>query len=557
MYICNAQKTNNLMKKTLIFIILLTISGITAFSQTIYENCQDGKIYFKLKDNVAWLSVDENQSVNLDEDAKFLDEIRKDYQITKLARPFDINDDPILLRTYLLDFNNFDNVELIIEKLKSIEIIEYAEKVPLDKIVIVPNDPLYSLSYGYNWNWHLDKIKATLAWNISTGSPDIKVAVVDNAIWLSHPDLADKVVAKYDVADGDNNPGPPIGGTNFQKYLWSHGTHCAGLVGAKTNNNVGIASIGYNVSIIAVKAAKNNTTGEYTTHSMAGVQWAVGQGADVVSLSLGSTQYSQSSQNYFNALANAGVVVVASAGNDGNSANPKLYPAAYNNVIAVGSTNWDDKRSSFSQYGTWLDISAPGGYYPYESSSSKISILSTTYCDAYAAGVIPVLSGQKYDIMQGTSMSCPIVAGLCGLILSANPSMSAVDVKNCVLWSADEINSKNALQYAGKMGAGRINALAALQCATSTGVPEINEESKFVIYPNPVTDFVNLKFSNSEEFYKINIFNSLGSLIKSIEIVESMNEKIKIDVSMQAAGTYYISLISNKNAYVRKILIIK
>lgn len=541
--------------KYIFFTVFLSISVLFSLSQTIDADFHDGKVFFKLNGKVPNLNADDDGVVELNEKLFFYDAL-SEFKIIKIYRPFEFNNDPILLRTYKIEFSDYTKIDLLIERLSQFKELEYVEKVPLDKIIHVPNDPLYSTtSFGYNWNWHLDKIKATLAWNISTGSNTIKVAVVDNAIWISHPDLQGKVVSLYDAADNDANPSPPAVSSNQDKYAWSHGTHTAGLVGATSNNNLGVASIGYNVSIMAVKSTKNNGDPESTTHSMEGVQWAVNNGADVISLSIGSSNYSITYKNYFTSIVNAGIVVVASAGNSGNQGNPIKYPAGYSSVIAVGSTNWDDKRSYFSQYGTWLDISAPGGFYPSESDQNKISILSTTYCDAYAAGAVPALTGQKYDMMQGTSMSCPIVAGLCGLILSVDPNLNSAGVKNCLLWGADDIDSKNSSQYAGKMGAGRINALASLQCASLVGIEKVDNYNDFIIYPNPAYDVVNIKADNLNLFKKIEIHNSLGVMIKDIEIQESNNSKLNFSVNEIPDGVYFITIKSHESVITRKLLI--
>ncbi|MCF8297553.1 MAG: S8 family peptidase [Saprospiraceae bacterium] len=539
--------------KYLFFTIIICSSFIFGYSQTINPDFHDGKVFFKLNDNVPNLTVNEEAVVEFNERLFFYNALRE-FNITKIYRPFDFNNDPKLLRTYKIEFSDFENIDLLVEKLSQIAEFEYIEKVPLDRIEFVPNDTLYNTTaLNGNWNWHLDKINAELAWDISKGSSSIKVAVVDNAIWIDHPDLVGKIVATKDVANYDSDPNPPAVTANAEKFEWSHGTHCAGLVGAKSDNNIGIASIGYNVSIMAIKATKNSGDPEITTHSMEGVQWAVDNGADVISLSLGSSQYSATYDNYYTSIVNAGVVVVASAGNEGIG--DIRYPAGYNKVIAVGSTNFDDKRSSFSQYGYWLDVSAPGGYYPNESTPARRAVISTTFSDAIYAYGIPVFRYQKYDLMQGTSMSCPIVAGLCGLILSANPTLNAYGVKNCLKWGCDNIDSKNSSTYAGKMGAGRINALASLQCASYVGIEEADIKNDFIVYPNPANIEFTIKSDNLNSFKKIEIYNSLGVLVKVIEIAKSNSSKLNVNVFDIPNGVYFISMKSPDLVVTHKLLI--
>ena len=190
--------------------------------------------------------------------------------------------------------------------------------------------------------------------------------------------------------------------------------------------------------------------------------WAVNKGANVVSMSYGSTSSSNSERQAYQSYANNGVVLVAAAGNDGDGDNAINYPAGYSCVISVASVDKNGKLSYFSEYGSGrADIAAPGGYY--NSSSYYSNILSTTYCvnqfnriSGYSA-----LQGQYYDGMQGTSMACPTVAGLCGLMLSAYPSMTPTQVKNCLQSTAIALASgSNAID-----GNGYIDAAAAVNCA--------------------------------------------------------------------------------------------
>ena len=290
---------------------------------------------------------------------------------------------------------------------------------------------------------------------MSTGSANTVVAIVDDAVAITHPDLSPVIwtnsgeipnnnvdddnngyiddVEGYDVADQDSNPGPdsPISS-------YDHGTHVAGIAGAASNNGTGVASIGYNLSIMAVKST---TSASAITHGYEGVVYAVTAGADVVNMSWGGSGSSTTYQNVMNWANGQGVVLVAAAGNDGVSST--FYPAGYNNVISVASTTTGDVKSGFSNYGSWIDICAPGS-----------AIYST-------------VPGGGYAYKQGTSMASPMVAGLCGLMLSLNPGLLPSDIENCLTTTADNINSANPT-YIGQLGAGRINALAAMNCISAT-----------------------------------------------------------------------------------------
>jgi PKD repeat protein len=162
-------------------------------------------------------------------------------------------------------------------------------------------------------------------------------------------------------------------------------------------------------------------------------------------MSWGGSGFSTTGQNIINYASEAGCLNVAAAGNDDVSS--IFYPAGYANVISVASTTTNDSKSGFSNYGTWIDVAAPG------------SAIRSTY---FNASFTP-----NYANLQGTSMASPLVAGLCGLVWSVNPEMTAAQVTDCVLNTADNINGANA-NYIGQLGSGRINAFAAVQCAQAT-----------------------------------------------------------------------------------------
>jgi len=425
--------------------IILTLYSLTGISQTYNRDYIDGRVYFKFKDQVQVdIPVNTDKTVDL-ENATFLNAIRLQFDITGLSRPFDLNNDSKLIRTFELNFSQYDKIEEIREELAKNPDLEYVENVPLFYIDYTPNDSLYNREYGYNnWNWHLDVINAEMAWDLNTGSSDIKVAIVDNAVWIDHPDLSNKIVLSHDVTQsGNQNSNPPTGG---DPGPWSHGTHCAGLAAAETDNLIGVASIGYNVSLIGVKASLSIP--DQITKGFEGMQWAANNGADVISMSWGNSSFSQTNQNLINTIHSMGVVMVGAAGNDDVSS--PHYPAAYNYVISVASTNEDDVKSDFSNYGTSIDISAPGGY----GNAGPHGLLSTTWV---------LTTYGYYDVFFGTSMACPLTAGLCGLILSVNPELTPEEIENVLESTSEDIYSVPGNEnYAGLLGAGRINAFAAI-----------------------------------------------------------------------------------------------
>jgi subtilisin family serine protease len=442
------MKTKNYLQSVLLRnLVYLVITGIllsgNIFAQTFNHDYQDGRIYFKYKDNISLnFTVHANNSVDMDA-IPFLVSLEKDFRLKSVERPFDLNNDIKLLHTFMLEFEDFDKIDQIISRLSENSELEYVERVPLDRISFVPNDTLYNMYNGpSNWKWHLDRIQAEMAWDITKGSSDINIAIVDNAVWADHPDLAGKIVAERDVVYNTNNSNPPTSG---DPYAWSHGTHCAGLAAASTDNTIGVASIGYNVSIIAVKAATNSNP-ENISGAYSGIQWAANNGADVISMSWGGGGYSASNQNLINTIHNMGIVLIGAAGNE-NVSTPH-YPSSYNNVISIASTDGNDVKSDFSNYGTTIDLCAPGG----SNAGGPGGLLSTTFSTGTYG---------NYDLMQGTSMATPVASGMAGLILSVNPELTPVEVENIMKSTADDIYPVNP-DYIGMLGSGRINAFKAV-----------------------------------------------------------------------------------------------
>jgi len=432
----------NLINKLLNISVVILVVNLSSYAQTFEKYYQDGQLFVKFYDHYdPGIAVGSDQIVK-EKDATFFSDIFKNYKVESLSQPDVVNNDIKLHRTFLFSFEAYDVLDQVIAVLEQKPEIEYAEKVPLYYIAYQPNDSIYNLINGpQNWKWHLDVINAELAWDITKGSPDIKIAIVDNAIWAQHPDLEDKIVAQRDVINNTNSSNPPSTGDPGD---WSHGTHVAGLATAITDNGIGVAGIGFNTSIIAVRASTNNNpTGVY---GYQGVLWAVNNGANIVNMSFAGPEYSQTMQNLINSGNDMGIIFVAAAGNDNNSV--VNYPASYNHVISVASTDADDTKSWFSSYGPTVNVSAPGG----SGIPGPNGLLSTTY-DLTSIGY--------YDSYFGTSMASPVAAGLVSLMLSINPELGAAKVTEILEASSDNIDAKNP-NFVGMLGAGRINAFQAV-----------------------------------------------------------------------------------------------
>ncbi|HLP14085.1 MAG TPA: S8 family serine peptidase [Flavobacteriales bacterium] len=430
-------------------LIVLCLFVVSAHAQTVYPDYVDGQIYFKIKKETRiFRSLDGDFSNLPVSTIPFLDKVQKSAGITHLEQPFvHAKKSAELHRIFRLTFTNVAAIDAIIQQLVATGEIEYAEKVPLTKTTLTVNDP------SYPSQWGLATINAPLAWNyFSTGST-IVIAIVDDAVERTHPDLSANLwvnpgdptvngvdddgngytddVNGWDVADNDNNPNPPT-------TAFDHGTHVAGIAGARSNNSTGVASIGFSTKLMCVKSTNSATS---VTNGYDGVLYAADNGADVINMSWGGSGSSVSTQAIIDYAFAQGCVLIAAAGNDDVST--IFYPAGYTNVIAVAATSSSDAKASFSNYGTWVDISAPGN-----------NIYSTTV-------------GASYGNKSGTSMASPMVAGLAGLMLSLNPALTNVDIRNCLTSSADLIDAVNP-SYIGQLGAGRIDAEAAMNCVSTT-----------------------------------------------------------------------------------------
>ncbi|MDR1458699.1 MAG: S8 family serine peptidase [Bacteroidales bacterium] len=463
-------------------LICLFVSGSAQQIAPVFHEFEEGVVYFRITDqyDVSHIPLTEDYSV----DPALLPELTgifEVYGMISLSRPVVAFDHPVLLRIFRMQFSYTSAIDRLIDELQAQkEIIKYAEKNPNKKPLYRPNDPFYGNVNNANFKWHLDRIHAEGAWMLQQGTPNIKVAIVDNFVWGEHPDLNIATANQYNVYNStEGNSSPPAQYNQLPtdtSYENSHGTHVAGLVGAINNNNIGIASIGGGVTLMGVRASTNN--GDlYNTAQ--GISWAVKNGAKVINMSYGSSYSLNYERETFQTYANAGVILVASAGNNGHEGNPARYPANYNSVISVASIDGDENLSYFSEYGdTNADIAAPGGFI--NSSRSNPNMLSTTFCESYMLrGAYPSLANTHYDGMQGTSMSSPMVAGLCGLLLSFDSTLTPAQMKSLLQQTASPLNPNSPTKIGTK---GYVNAFAALM-SLNANVPIFKVSSQTLNCP--------------------------------------------------------------------------
>lgn len=437
------------MKKKIVQIILLvfSLSSVSVMGQEVNKDYLDGQIYVKMKDNVPINFDTSSNHVDYKEVLPFLSPLAEKYQLQKVEASFYFLKSDKLRRTFRLTFNSHSKVEDFIKDLAGVKDVDYAEKVPLCKISLVPND--LSADWGcLGLQYYLHDINAPQAWDLTTGSSSVVIAIVDDAIDINHEDLSANVVSARDVSDNDNDPTPPSASFN-------HGTHCAGIASAKNNNGKGYASIGYSCGLMAIKVTSNSGSPANFTHGYEGITWAATHGADIISCSWGSSGYSATNQTVIDDADSLGALIVAAAGND-NTSTPH-YPAAYNHVIAVASLDCNDEKSSFSNFGTWVDICT------------------------YGSDIYSTLPFNNYGKMNGTSMACPMVAGLCGLIWSRFPSYTADEVEIKLKQTAFNIYPDNP-GFTNQLGAGRINASSAVQSPPCFGSVDLD---LFTVIPFP------------------------------------------------------------------------
>lgn len=320
--------------------------------------------------------------------------------------------------------------------------VKYVEPNWKSYIDTTPNDP------GWINQWGPRRIQANLAWNRQRNNSTVVVAVIDTGIKYDHPDLAANYVPLgYDWVNNDAYPMDDHG----------HGTHCAGIIAATINNSVGIAGLA-DVKVMAEKALTREGWG-YDDDLANAIIHAADHGAKIISCSWGSDEDSQLIRDAIEYATNAGALIVAAAGNSGT--NTKHYPAAYPEVIAVAATDENDNLATFSTYGDWVDLAAPG------------------------TGIYSTYLWNTYVSLSGTSMACPHVAGVAALVLSQYPEMANEQVRNQLFYTADDLGSDG---FDIHYGHGRINARKAVANSIAligSKVADASANSVHFLYVNP------------------------------------------------------------------------
>jgi len=469
-----------------------------------------------------------------------------------------IDDSLGITRIYKIKFKEGSNIKDAISKLNRNSQIEYAEPNYLLELSSIPNDPnfinqwyLHNTGQCYNPPTCSPRIAdsdidAPEAWDIEQVIGDtITVAVVDGGIFMSHPDLNGRIWQNllevngiagidddnngfiddfngWDFWDNDNNP----------QDLIDHGTPVAGIIAAIRDNSLGVAGICKNCRIMNLRITDDGIFP--IEDAIPGINYAINNRANIISMSFDTFANSNAFRDVIITAHNNGIIMVAAAGN-ANMSIP-FYPAAYSEVIGVAGTDPQDIKYSMSNYGTWIDISAPSKH-----------IFNTRYTGYYAFN-------------SGTSFGAPIVSGVAGLILSKDPSLTKAQVEQILLSTCDNIDAQNP-QYIGMLGCGRVNAYRAL-----LGIPgtllDVEAHDGYVSGQSDLTPggrvIIGFKVTNNLDIplYEVSVKLDTDSPDpdREFEIYRlgpGETTNVNLHWSYQNAGTYHpFVIVDNNNIFI-------
>lgn len=311
--------------------------------------------------------------------------------------------------------------------------LKFAELDGLVRPNLTTNDPYLGSE------WHLAKIGATIAWDSATGT-GVTIAILDTGVDVSHPDLADKIVPGWNFHNNTSNIADDYG----------HGTKVAGTAAASTNNGIGVAGVAAATRIMPIRISDSAGTGSWSAMAQ-GLTYAADKGVRVANISfmVGGISTVQSAAQY---MKSKGGLVFVSAGNTGVA-----YSAApSSSLIVVGATAFDDTVASFSTFGPYVSLSAPG------------------------VGIYTTAKGAAYGAVNGTSFASPIAAGVAALVMAANPGLSSTQVESLLFSTALDLGSAGKDAYYGN---GRIDAAAAVKAALALPVADTRSPTVSITSP--------------------------------------------------------------------------
>jgi subtilisin family serine protease len=356
-----------------------------------------------------------------------------------------------------------ENVDILnaVEAFENNPYVEYAEPNYLGQGCLMPNDPSFNVQWGLHNTGQTGgtsdaDIDGPEAWDIKQGSSNVIIAIVDTGIDYNHVDLNANMWQNPGEIP-NNNQDDDSNGFIDDYYGWDfpnnhknpmdnagHGTHCAGIAGARSNNNVGIAGAIWNVKLMAVKVAQCSGGGCFDeTDCGNGITYAADNGAHIISMSWAFNWNPQVIEDAVDYAYGLGCFMVAAIGNYGSSTN--YWPASYNKVMAVGASDHKDNRCTWSNWGSHINVLAPGG--------------RSTTSQGSGPDIYSTLPGDTYGYYWGTSMSTPLVAGLGGLLKAQDLTRTGSEIWTIIVNTCDDMGAPGWDQYTGM---GRINAYTAL-----------------------------------------------------------------------------------------------
>jgi serine protease len=423
----------------------------------------------------------------------------------------------------MVDADKYLQIPSMLSYLKSQPDVEWAEEDLVSKALFAPDDEYYS----YQWNF--DKIGMPAAWDYTTGESDVIVAVIDTGAYFPLTDLGrTKFVQGFDFVNSYINPFDDNG----------HGSHVIGTIAESTDNGIGVAGMAPGIKIMPVKVLASDGLG-YNSDVAQGIYFATNNGAHIINLSLGGN-YSAAIEDAVNYAVSHGVLVVAAAGNDGTST--LNFPAALSNVLSVGATNDLNALAPYSNYGTGLDIVAPGG-------DLSRTLHNQEYNEDYPGGILQQTYYQgitDYWYFEGTSMAAPHVAGLAALLKSKNSGLTAGEIETIIKNTAVDLGASG---YDTHYGYGLIDAAKALGVpgyiasdqVTSTIVLRENETEKWKIAAAPGTLTASLSYSNQKGTLSLSLENSAGTVAAT---GAQAGDTITLSYAVTSAnkGDYYLTV---------------
>jgi subtilisin family serine protease len=398
-------------------------------------------------------------------------------------------------------------------------------------LFITQPDDIY---YFYQWyvdDGDLADVRLPFAWDLARGDTSVVIAIMDTGVDTSHPDLASQIWRNYgeipgngidddgngfiddaegwDFGVGDNDPKPEYTPESSGIDVGFHGTFCAGIAAAATNNGDGIAGAGWNCRIMPLKISHPDSG--ITSEAIAGAfLYAVQKHASVISMSFGGPGdpgVPEFFQSLIDLAWSSGSVCVAAAGNDGDSV--RTYPAACDRVLAVGATDFNNARAEFSNFGSWVDVAAPGSYM----FSSICQNYTFTDLDQLFYILLFGWDGlNPYMYGDGTSFACPLVAGVCGLVRARYPSLTPSLVMRQIVSTGDPI------PYDQPVGP-KLNAFNAVSFTPTAVAAEARSPAgmRVAAAPNPIAGSGEIRFAlPSAGRARVTMFDASGRRVREL-----------------------------------------